>query len=85
MNPKLEQQPDIEVLWDITRERQAEMRREAQTAHALGGSARSAKAVWPIRLAVALCVVVPIVLLLTRVAAAASGGGGGSGFIHLAM
>ena len=72
---------NLEMLADISRERQAEMRREAQTAHALGG----AKTAWPTRLVVALCVIAPIALLLVRVAAAASAGGGGGGFIHLMM
>ena len=82
MNPKLEQL-DIEVLSNIARERQAEMRREAQTARALGGNV--SRAAWPTRLVVVLCVIAPIVLLLVRVAAAASAGGDGGGFIHLMM
>lgn len=82
MNPRLEQL-DLEILSAITRERQAEMRREAQTAHALGGSA--GKAAWPTRLVVALCVVAPIALWIVRAAEAAGGGGGGGGFIHLMM
>ncbi len=82
MNPRLEQL-DLEILSAIIRERQAEMRREAQTAHALGGSAR--KAAWPARLAVALFVFAPIALWIVQAAEAASAGGGGGGFIHLMM
>ena len=37
MNPRLEQ-PNIDVLSNILRDRQAEMRREAETARALDGT-----------------------------------------------
>jgi hypothetical protein len=82
MNPRLEQL-DLETLSAITRERQVEMRREAQTARALGGNA--GKGAWPARLVVVLCVVAPIALWIVRAAEAAGAGGGGGGFIHLMM
>jgi hypothetical protein len=70
----------------LVRERQAEMRREAQTEYALRGPTRSGRGAQRLRrLIVALCVIAPIALLLVRVAAAASAGGSGGGFIHLMM
>jgi hypothetical protein len=73
MNPKLEQ-PNVDMLWNIKREQQAEMRREAQMAHALGG----ARPTWLARLIMALCVAAPMILLFVRVTAAAGAVGGAS-------
>ena len=85
MNPRLEQL-DLEILSALNRERQAEMRREAQTADALGGQPRDGRAVKALRrLIVVLCVLAPIALWMVRAAAAAAGGDGGDGFIHVMM
>ncbi len=84
MNPKLEQL-DWEVLSAIQRERQAEMRREAQTDHALGGQASAGRTARAFRqLMIGLCVAAPLVLWVARAAEAASGGGGG-GFVQRMM
>ncbi|HKZ71066.1 MAG TPA: hypothetical protein VJ020_13360 [Anaerolineales bacterium] len=85
MNANLEQ-PNFETLSAISREHQAEMRREAQIANALGrqaGGGYAAKVLQ--KLVVALCVLVPIVLWTARAVSAAGAGGGGGGFIHVMM
>jgi hypothetical protein len=85
MNANLEQ-PNIETLAAISRERQGEMQREAQAVRALGRQPGNS-GTFPLlrKLAVTMCVLVPITLWTVRVAMAVGVGSGGGGFIHTMM
>jgi hypothetical protein len=80
---------DHELLAAVSRERQAEMIREARLARQLHNpNGKEGKAMLSRKLIVALCVAAPFVWLVIRavgVAAAATGGGGGGGWVRLAM